>query len=104
MPSDIDTATTSTRVERELRKVQQRVIAILIFSLAYQCVFALIGVAEIVQNQGRDGDAYGLVAMSGVIAVLMTGAIRVVLTHSFLSPLWTSLAAAPPVAAAIWLL
>lgn len=104
MPINVDTSARKAKIERDLRKVQQRVIAILIFALAYQCVFALIVVAEIVQNQGRDGDAYGLVVMAGVVAVLMTGAIRVVLKYSFISLLWTPLAVAPPIAAAIWLL
>lgn len=74
------------------------------FSIAYHCVFALIAVGKVVQNQGREGDAYGLVFMSGVLALLMTCGIRGILGHRILSPLWTPLAVSPPVAAAIWLL
>lgn len=88
----------------ELKKVQQRTAAIIVFSIAYHCVFALIAVGKVIQNQGREGDAYGLVFMSGVLALLMTSGIRAILGHRILSPIWTPLALAPPVIAAIWVL
>lgn len=88
----------------ELKKVQQRTAAIIVFSIAYHCVFALIGVGKVIQNQGREGDAYGLVFMAGVLALLMTGGIRAILGHRILSPIWTPLAVAPPIVAAIWVL
>lgn len=93
-----------TKAAYELKKVQQRTAAIIIFAIAYQCVFALIGVAKVIQRQGRDGDAYGLVFMAGVIALLQTGAIRAVLGKRIFSWIWTPLAILPPIIAAIWFL
>lgn len=93
-----------TKVEHELKKVQQRTAAIIVFSIAYHCVFALIAVGKVIHNQGRAGDAYGLVFMSGVLALLMTCGIRGILGHRILSPVWTPLAISPPLAAAIWVL
>lgn len=97
-------ALAAAKTAYELKKVQQRTAAIIVFAIAYQCVFALIGVAKVIQGQGRDGDAYGLVFMAGVIALLQTCGIRAILGHRILSPLWTPLALAPPVAGAIWYL
>ena len=97
-------ASAKAKAEFDLKKVQQRTAAIIVFSIAYHCVFALIAVGKVVQNQGREGDAYGLVFMSGVLALLMTCGIRGILGHRILSPIWTPLALFPPVAAAIWLL
>ena len=88
----------------ELKKVQQRTAAIIVFSIAYHCVFALIAVGKGVHDQGRVGDGYGLVVMSGVLALLMTSGIRVILGHRPLSLIWTPLALAPPVIGAIWVL
>lgn len=97
-------AAAKAKAEHDLKKVQQRTAAIIVFSIAYHCVFALIAVGKVVQNQGREADAYGLVFMSGVLALLMTCGIRGILGHRILSPIWTPLAVSPPVAAAIWLL
>jgi hypothetical protein len=97
-------AAAKAKAEHDLKKVQQRTAAIVVFSIAYHCVFALIAVGKVVQNQGREGDAYGLVFMSGVLALLMTCGIRGILGHRILSPIWTPLALSPPVIAAIWLL
>lgn len=97
-------AAAKAKADHDLKKVQQRTAAIIVFSIAYHCVFALILVAKAIQNQGRDGNAYGLVFMSGVLAFLMTCGIRGILGHRILSPIWTPLAVSPPIAAAIWLL
>ncbi len=91
------------KAEHDLKKVQQRTAAIIVFSIAYHCVFALILVGKHVQGQGREGDAYGLLFMAGVLALLMTCGIRAILGHRILSPIWTPLALSPPVVAAIWL-
>lgn len=92
------------KAAHELKKVQQRTAAIIVFSIAYHCVFALIGVGKVVQGQGRESDAYGLVFMSGVLALLMTCGIRAILGHRILSAIWTPLALAPPIIGAIWVL
>lgn len=98
------TTTDPVRAAYELRKVQQRTAAIIVFSVAYHCVFALIVVAKVTQNHGRNGDAYALVFMAGVVALVMTCGIRGILGHRVLSPVWTPLALAPPIIAAIWVL
>lgn len=104
-PLTQDSRTASkARAEHDLKKVQQRTAAIIVFATAYHCVFALIAVGKVIQNQGREGDAYGLVFMAGVLALLMTCGIRGILGHRILSPIWTPLALSPPIAAAIWLL
>ncbi len=104
MSTDTDLRAERARAAYALKKVQQRTAAIIVFSIAYHCVFALIAVAKVIQNEGRNGDAYGLVFMSGVLALLMTCGIRGILGHRILSPLWTPLALAPPIIAAVWVL
>lgn len=104
MTTDLDLQARRAKEAYELKKVQQRTAAIIVFAISYHCVFALIALAKVIQNEGRGGDAYGLVFMSGVLALLMTCGIRAILGHRILSPIWTPLALAPPVIAAIWVL
>lgn len=104
MSTDLDLRERRAKAAYDLKKVQQRTAAIIVFSISYHCVFALIGLAKVLDNQGRTGDAHGIVFMSGVVALLMTCGIRGILGHRILSPIWTPLAIAPPVIAAIWIL
>ncbi len=104
MTTDLDLRARRAKEAYELKKVQQRIAAIIFFTISYHCVFALIVLAKIIQNQGRPGDAYGLVFMSGVLALMVACGVRKILGHPMLSAIWTPLALAPPVIAAIWVL
>lgn len=88
----------------ELKKVQQRTAAIIVFAVVYPCVLTLIGAAKVIQDQGRGGDAYALAGIAVVIALLQTCGIRAILGHPIFSPIWTTLALAPPILGAIWYL
>lgn len=88
---------------RDLKKVQQRTAALIIFAVVYQCTFALIGTGKYLHDEGRTSDASVLVVIGFIIALLQTSAIRVILGHKVFSPLWTVLALAPAVAFTLWL-
>jgi hypothetical protein len=87
-----------------LRKVQRRVAAIGFFVITVHGVFGCIGLAFVIDNQGRHGDAIMLVVMSGVIAAVTYAGVRVILQRSLWSPIWMVVAAVPTVAGMVALL
>ncbi len=83
-----------------LRKVQRRVAAIGFFAVAVHGVLGLAVVGNIVDDQGRHGDAVMLTVMSGVFALLTYGVMRLILQRRLWSPLWIAVSLAPAVFAA----
>lgn len=83
-----------------LRKVQRRVAAIGFFAVAVHGIIGLAVVGNIVDGQGRRGDAVMLTVMSGVLALITYGIIRTILQRSLWSPIWMLIAIAPSVYAA----
>lgn len=87
-----------------LNRVRRRVGALAFFSVAVHGVLGLIGAAHVLQSQaGRGDDAVGLVAMSGVVALLTYAGVRGILGARMWSPAWILVSLAPTVAAAIWI-
>lgn len=85
---------------RALRKVQRRVAAIGFFAVAVHGILGLAVVGNIVDGQGRHGDAILLTVMSGVLALITYGIIRTILQRGLWSPVWILVAIAPTVFAA----
>ncbi len=82
-----------------LRKVQRRVAAIGFFAVAVHGIIGLAVVGNIVDGQGRHGDAVVLTIMSGVLALITYAIIRTILQRGIWS-LWIVIAIAPSVIAA----
>lgn len=83
-----------------LRKVQRRVAAIGFFAVAIHGILGLAVVGNIVDGQGRHGDAVMLTVMSGVLALITYGIIRTILQRRLWSPVWMLVAVTPTVIAA----
>ncbi len=83
-----------------LRKVQRRVAAIGFFAVAVHGILGLAIVGDIVDGQGRRGDAIMLTVMSGVLALITYGIIRTILQRGLWSPAWILIALSPAVVAA----
>lgn len=83
-----------------LRKVQRRVAAIGFFAVAIHGILGLAVVGNIVDDQGRHGDAILLTVMSGVLAAITYGIIRTILQRPLWSPVWMLLAITPTAVAA----
>lgn len=84
---------------RALLTVQRRVGAIVYFTVVVHGVFGLIGVAFVVDDQGRHADATLLLAMSGVFGLITYAGVRLILGRSLWSPAWLVLSIIPTVAA-----
>ena len=82
-----------------LRKVQRRVAAIGFFAVAIHGIIGLAVVGNIVDGQGRHGDAVVLTIMSGVLALITYGIIRTILQRGLWS-VWILIAITPTVIAA----
>ncbi|WP_262848240.1 hypothetical protein [Mumia quercus] len=87
-----------------LRKVQRRVAAIGFFAITVHGIFGCIGLAFVLDGQGRHGDAIALTLMAGVITVITYAGVRLILKRSLWSPVWILVAALPTVAALVTLL
>jgi hypothetical protein len=85
-----------------LIRVQRRVFAIGFFVVTIHGVLGLIGVAHVLVDQGRHGDAVALVFMSGVAAALVYLGVRAILAKPFWSPAWIVVALTPTAAAFVW--
>lgn len=83
-----------------LRTVQRRVAAIGFFAVAVHGVIGLAVVGDIVDDQGRHGDAVMLTIMSGVFALITYAVVRVILQRRLWSPAWMVVALLPTVYAA----
>jgi hypothetical protein len=84
-----------TQVEQDaLNNVRRRVGAVVFGVVTLHAVIALIGLARHFDNIGRDGDATGLLVMSGLLSVFQYVGVRLILGRS-LTSWWVVLAAAP---------
>ncbi|WP_332641853.1 hypothetical protein [Aeromicrobium sp.] len=95
----IDTRDRATQLIA-LRKVQRRVAAIGFFAVAVHGIIGLAVVGNIVDGQGRHGDAILLTVMSGVLALITYGIVRTILQRGLWSPVWILIAITPTVIAA----
>ncbi|TNC42296.1 hypothetical protein [Mumia zhuanghuii] len=87
-----------------LRTVQRRVAAVGFFAITVHGILGCIGLAFVLDNQGRHGDAIAMTLMSGVIAAITFAGVRLILKRSLWSPVWIAVAAAPTVGALVALL
>lgn len=85
-----------------LDRVRRRVAAIGFFAVAVHGVVGSIVVAEIIDNQGRHGDAIGMMALSGVIAVITTVVVRLILGRN--PATWWILVGLVPTVIGFWTL
>ena len=85
-----------TPVEQDaLNKVRRRVGAIVFGVVTMHSIIALIWLARHYDGVGRQGDATGLMVMSGLISVAQFIGVRKILGKSLRSPVWIILAALP---------
>jgi hypothetical protein len=87
-----------------LIRVQRRIGAIAFFTVTIHGVLGTIAAADIREDQGRHGDAIGLLVMSVVISVIVYVGTRTILGATLWSPGWILLAAVPSVAGFVWVL
>jgi hypothetical protein len=78
-----------------LHTVQRRVAAIGFFAVAMHGVIGLAVVAQIIDGQGRHGDAMALVFMSGVFALVTYVVMRTILRRRLWSPVWIAVSLVP---------
>lgn len=92
----------SAREESELalKKVQERVLSVLIIGITAFPVGALIGISAVVVGQGRTGAGIALLGMCALIGMTAVGAASVFRSRSPVRPI-TLLGALPAVIAAI---
>lgn len=84
-----------TQVEQDaLNNVRRRVAAVVFGAVTLHAVIALIGLSRHFDNIGRNGDATGLLVMSGLLSVFQYVGVRLILGRSLLSP-WIVLGALP---------
>ena len=84
-----------------LERVQRRVATSVFLSVAVHGVVALPIVAGIMHANGEEGNAIGMVVMTGIVGLLTVVAARFILGHKPFAPLWLALGILP-LAAAIW--
>ncbi|KQY59754.1 hypothetical protein ASD11_09455 [Aeromicrobium sp. Root495] len=83
-------------------RVRRRVAAVGFFMVAVHGVIGLIGVAHVVEGQGRSDDAVVLLVMSAFVAQVMVAVMRLILAHRPVAPLWVLIALLPTVAGWFW--
>lgn len=84
-----------TQVEQDaLNKVRRRVGAVVFGVVTLHAVIALIGLSRHYDNIGRQGDATGLLVMSGLLSIFQYVGVRLILGRSLVSP-WILLGASP---------
>lgn len=84
-----------TQAEQDaLNKVRRRVGAVVFGVVTFHAIIALIGLSRHYDNIGRQGDATGLLVMSGLMSVFQYVGVRLILGRSVVSP-WILLAALP---------
>lgn len=84
-----------TEAEQDaLNKVRRRVGAVVFGVVTFHAIIALIGLSRHYDNIGRQGDATGLLVMSGLMSVFQYVGVRLILGRSVVSP-WILLAALP---------
>ena len=88
--------------ELALKKVQERVLSILISVIAAFPIGALIAITNVITDQGRRGAGIALMVMCGLIGVVAVSAVRIIRQTSPLTPI-VALGAFPAVIASFWL-
>ena len=84
-----------TQVEQDaLNNVRRRVGAIVFGVVTLHAIIALIGLSRHYDSIGRNGDATGLLIMSGLLSVFQYVGVRLILGRALLS-LWIVLGALP---------
>jgi len=84
-----------TQAEQDaLNKVRRRVGAVVFGVVTLHAIIALIGLSRHYDNIGRQGDATGLLIMSGLMSAFQYVGVRLILDKS-LKSWWIVLAAAP---------
>ncbi|MFT4299300.1 MAG: hypothetical protein QM597_06680 [Aeromicrobium sp.] len=87
-----------------LDRVRRRVLAIGFFTVVIHGVLGLIGGAHVIHGEGRTSGAVVLLVMSGIVALLMVGIIRVILKRSPFAPLWFLVGLIPTAVGVTWVL
>jgi hypothetical protein len=88
-----------TPVEQHaLNTVRRRVGAVVFGVVTLHAIIALIGLSRHYDNIGREGDATGLLVMSGLLSAFQYVGVRLILGRS-LKSLWLIAAALPTTAA-----
>lgn len=77
-----------------MNKVRRRVGATVFGVVSLHAIIALIGLSRHYDTIGRNGDATGLLVMSGLLSVFQYVGVRLILGRSLLSP-WILLGALP---------
>ena len=84
-----------TQVEQDaLNKVRRRVGAVVFGVVTLHAIIALIGLSRHYDDIGRQGDATGLLVMSGLLSIFQYVGVRLILGRSLVSP-WIVLGALP---------
>ena len=84
-----------TQVEQDaLNKVRRRVGAVVFGVVTLHAIIALIGLSRHYDDIGRQGDATGLLVMSGLLSIFQYVGVRLILGRSLVSP-WILLGALP---------
>ena len=84
-----------TQAEQDaLNKVRRRVGAVVFGVVTLHAIIALIGLSRHYDNVGRQGDATGLLIMSGLLSIFQYVGVRLILGRSLVSP-WILLGALP---------
>jgi hypothetical protein len=80
--------------QHALNTVRRRVGAVVFGVVTLHAIIALIGLSRHYDNIGREGDATGLLVMSGLLSVFQYVGVRLILGRSLLSS-WIVLGALP---------
>lgn len=84
-----------TQVEQDaLNNVRRRVGAVVFGVVTLHAIIALIGLSRHYDDIGRQGDATGLLVMSGLLSTFQYVGVRLILGRSLVSP-WILLGALP---------
>lgn len=78
-----------------LERVQRRVAACVFLGITVHGVIALPIVAGVMRSNGEEGNAIGMVIMTGVISLITVIVARLILGHRPLAPLWLLLGTLP---------
>lgn len=87
--------------QRELDRVRRRVGAVAFLAIILHADLALPVAAAYIHQDGRTGDAIGLLVMSAIVGILSVIGNRVIIGRNYLTP-WLLLGLLPP-AAGVWL-
>lgn len=100
---DVASMSYRDRKEYELKKVQQRTAAIILFTIVVSIVSGLLGLCKVLIDQDRGGDAAFLLFMSAVVSVIAVVVIRGLLQQPLVSITWLVVSILPVALTAFWL-